>query len=564
MGRRPPDKRSDPLAASASESVSEGRRALEEGEWTRAREYFARACELDGGPEAWEGLGAAAWWLDDAETVFDTRQRAYRLYCDREDRLGAARVATWLAWDFNAFRGDRAVANGWLRRARSLLDGIEPSVEHGWLAVREASLVLGRDAARARDLSAEGVKLGRSLRSIDLEMNSLALEGLALVSLGAIDSGMARLDEATTAALAGEMRDPIAISFACCYLIFACERVRDFDRAGQWCERVSELSDGWSFRPMFAVCRAHYGTVLTWRGSWREAESELSSAATELDSTRPALAADGVARLGELRRRQGRLEEAAGLFERAEPHPLAALGEGAVALDAGGAERASDCARRFLRMLPEERRTERAPGLELLVRSEIALGHHGEAEVALRELRSIADATGTEAMEAAASQADGIVARAAGDFDRARQALEDTALLFERSGAPFETGMARLELAAVLAKLERLPDAAREARLALDSLEPLGARREADRARAVLEHAGSPGEPRSRRRPGELTPREVEVLRLVADGLSNREIADRLVLSEHTVHRHVANILAKLAVSSRTAAVARAAERGVL
>jgi len=136
----------------------------------------------------------------------------------------ATRVAIALAWDYRSTRGEHAVGEGWLARARRLLEGVEPTDVHAWLALREASFALPGNPALARRRCAEAEALGRRLGDVDIEMTAVALDGLARVSEGEIAEGMARLDEATTAATAGEMRDPVAIGFSCCYLIFACER----------------------------------------------------------------------------------------------------------------------------------------------------------------------------------------------------------------------------------------------------------------------------------------------------------------------------------------------------
>src|SRR6201996_298596 len=114
--------------------------ALLRGAWAESRSAFETALSIRESPEALEGLGTAAWWLDLADLVFDSRERAYRLYLARGDRLDAARVAVWLAWDYWAFRGESAVANGWLRRARRLLDGLPPCPERAWLEAREGAL----------------------------------------------------------------------------------------------------------------------------------------------------------------------------------------------------------------------------------------------------------------------------------------------------------------------------------------------------------------------------------------------------------------------------------------
>jgi LuxR family maltose regulon positive regulatory protein len=278
-------------------------------------------------PEALEGLGTAAWWLDDAPTTFDARERAYRLYAERGDRQGAARLAIVIAEDCLDFRGEPAVANGWRERARRLLETLSEVPERGWLALWEGhfALLAGNDPAAARLRAAEAAKIARSLKLLDLEMLSRALDGLALVSEGQVADGMSRLDEATAAALAGEMRDLVAIGVSCCYLVSACERVRDFDRAAQWCQHVKEFCQRWRIRSLFAVCRTHYAAVLMWKGDWTAAEVELVAASQELAAVRPAMGSEAAVRLAELRRRQGRFGEAEALLKEVEGHPLALL-----------------------------------------------------------------------------------------------------------------------------------------------------------------------------------------------------------------------------------------------
>jgi DNA-binding NarL/FixJ family response regulator len=540
----------DPLEA--------GWEALARGEWEEARACFEAALERGESAEAIEALAMAAWWLDDAEVTIDSRERAYRLYREQGELVAAARMAIWLAWDSLSFRGEPAVANGWLQRAHTLLDSGPLVAEQGWLAIREGEIafVLENDIAATRRCARRARSVGRSLRVGDLELSALALEGLALASEGRVTEGIRRLDEAAVAAVAGEMSELWAASRACCYLITACERVRDFERASQWCERMLEFSKRWRIPSVFAVCRAHYAAVLVWRGTWDEAEAELETAMRDFAGTRPGMGFEAVVRLAELRRRQGRLEEARALFREVEFHPYAQLGLAAVALDGGDASVAAERAERFLRRLGAENRLQRVAGLELLVRARVALSEVDRARSALAELRALVEAVGTPLLRASALAAEGAVAAAEGDCEQARLSLEDAADLFQRSGAPFEAASARLELARVLRALGR-PDAATEqARTALAAMRALRAEGQAERAVALLREL----EPAAA---ATLTRRELEVLRLVAQGLSNPEIAERLVLSEHTIHRHVANILAKLALSSRAAAAAWAARQGL-
>src|SRR5678816_167810 len=159
---------------------------LSRGAWTQARDAFAGVLRERESPDALEGLALAAWWLDDADVVFDARERAYRLYTERGDRQSAGRIAVWLAWDAWAFRGEHAVSNGWLQRARSLLAGLPECAEQAWLEVREGSLCLMEDGDpdRAHTLAAEGIRIARKAGNIDLEMLGVSVQGLALVASG--------------------------------------------------------------------------------------------------------------------------------------------------------------------------------------------------------------------------------------------------------------------------------------------------------------------------------------------------------------------------------------------
>jgi len=188
------------------------------------------------------------------------------------------------------------------------------------------------------------------------------------------------------------------------------------------------------------------------------------------------------------------------------------------------------------------------------------------ARAALDELQSIAAAANTPPLLASASLAAGLMSLAAGELETARRELEDAVDLFEKSGAPFEASHARVHLASVLGRLSRTDAALAEVDRAREALTRLDARLELAAADEVRQRLASPSPhpPESARDTSGLTARELEVLRLISGGLSNQAIADRLCISEHTVHRHVANTLSKLDVPSRSAAVAHAAKLGLL
>jgi DNA-binding NarL/FixJ family response regulator len=542
-------------------SIDAARAAFRRGALAEARVHLETSLAAEETPEALEELGLVAWWGDDAPTMFDARERAYRLYRDRGDARGAARLALWLVWDSLAFRGDTAVAAGWLERARRLLEGHERTPEYGWLLAREGEVSLFRmhDPLTARTNAVHAADLGRQLGDRALEFTGLALEGLARVSAGDVTLGMRRLDEAAAAATAGEVKELHAVGIVCCWQIFACERVRDFERAAQWCSRLEDFTSRWPLRPLSAVCRTNYAGVLIWRGKWAQAEETLLAAARDLDATRPAQTVQAIARLGELRLRQGQLDEAERLFELSNTQLGSRLGRAALMLERGDPDASAKELERILAFVGTEERTLLAGALELLVRAQTERGDQAGATRALGELRSIGETLGSTPMAGSVALAEGIVARRYGTAQEATRAFARAADLYQLCGAPFEAAQARFALAQALAEAGDRAAAAREARLARDAFHGLGARLYEERATHWLDPVPVASSGGSR-----LTARQSEILRLVAQGLSNPEIAARLELSEHTVKRHVANLFARLRLSSRAAAAVYAARNGFL
>jgi LuxR family transcriptional regulator, maltose regulon positive regulatory protein len=461
-------------------------------------------------PETCEELSWAAWWRDDADAVREARERAYRLYREAGNAAGAARMATWIAADALDFDGALAVANGWLRRAHRLLDGHDACPEQGWLAFHEGYIAhRGGDGPAARALGVQTAAVGRRFGVPDLEMLGLALEGAALVADARVAEGMDRLDEATALALADEPAIPIASAWTCCFLVTACTAVLDFERAAAWCDRIAEFADRHASRYMLAFCRAEYGEVHLWRGQFSEAETLLEASVADFAAARPAMVGAPLGVLAELRRRQGRAAEAAALLDRLGESAAALLCRARMALDRGDTGAAVELLERRLR---QATRLARVPALELLARAQTARGAMDEAAAHVTALRDVEQRVGTTGVRACADRAEGVLALARGERDRGRRLLEDALDRFQAGGAAYEVTQTRLALAP---------------------------------------------------RVGEITARERDVLRLVAEGLTNQQIAERLVISEHTVHRHVTNILRKLDLPSRSAAAAHAVRAGI-
>ncbi len=546
----------------ADEHLAAGRDALARGAWQEAHDRLKEAVSLGAGADALEELSWAAWWLEDVPGCLDARERAYHGYREQGDRRSAARMALWLGDDHASFRGAHAVADGWFARARRLLQEVEPCAEHGWLAVFDAHTALGAaDLGTASTLAREAQEHGRRHGAVALEMFAVATEGVVRVEQGDIVEGLRCLDEAVTAALSGEYEQLAPAAWAACLLLSTCEQLRDYDRAGQWCRQVEAFSERMDARFLRGVCRSHYGVVRAWQGDWDEAERELVGALTSLGTEHPSWRADALTRLGEFRRRQGRWDEAEALFEQAGPPGLRGLA--AVRLDTGRPSEALELLERARRHTATTDGVAGADVLEAMVRTLIALEEQETAAATLSELRVIAEAAKTDALWAAVHRCEGALAFVTGAPEHACEHLEQAADRLRRSGAQVEAASARTDLAEILADLGRHDAARREARLALAGLTETDAEVERTRAQALLERLGSPDGASTDGDPS-LTSRQVEVLALIARGRSDRQIAEQLVLSPHTVHRHVANIYARLGCSSRAEAVARATRAGLL
>jgi ATP/maltotriose-dependent transcriptional regulator MalT len=543
-----------------------GYEALRTANWDAARTYFEASLREGERAEVLECLGAAACQVGDVDATFQARERAFELFRARGDAAGAARVALRLAVDCATFRGHVALANGWLRRAHTLLNEVEPCAEHGWAVMIEAekALIVDNDCAASEDHALRAAAFARRFGDSDLEAEALAIVGLSQVTAGRVQEGLGRLDEAGTACLSGDVNAPWVVSSVLCNMMDACDRARDWDRAREWFAHIEKLAREWGDPVLHAQCRPHYAVVLTWRGAWDEAERELQHAIDELSVSFKPMAVEGIVRLAELRWRQGRLEDAATLFDQVNSEPLAQLGQAVLAIERDDAAAALDFVERCIRHLPPQDRLERLPALELHIRACLLLGDCDRAREVMPELEEMMRAVPTRPLRASAQLALGLIAAAEDRPEDARMHLEDAVDLFDACGAPFEAGRARLDLARVLIELGRADDAVETGAVAEAAFGRLGAAREETRARDLIRRASGTARVSLVPQAHGLTAREVEVLRLLASGLSNQEIADRLVLSIRTVQRHVENIYAKTGARGRAAAAVFAATHALI
>jgi DNA-binding NarL/FixJ family response regulator len=558
------------------DSKQSGWEHFAEADWEAARDAFAAAVEAEpGDPEALDGLGQSLWWLGERDSAIERRRQAYAEYQRRGDTVRAGGLATYLAGE-HRIDGRTAAAAGWLSRARRLLADAGPSPELGWLAIEEAKRA--GDPPEAERHARGALEIAHGLGDADVECMALAQLGRAVVSQGRVDEGLGLLDEAMTVALGGESSDPLACGDACCTTLVVCDGLSDLRRAVEWCEAVVEFTERRRFLPVQSWCRGIYGAVLVRAGDWERAEAVLGEALKRLpDRRRGGGRVLPLTVLAELRRRQGRTEEAGKLLSGLEEEPAAFGSIVRLYLEGGELE----LARAMLDRCPDPSDDPEV----LALRAELALdtGNLEEATRAAERLGERARQLGRADLEAEAALLAGRAAAAraevpaadtdreaapraapAADADRraAQRLLEDAVARFAAIDFPLEEARARLALARVQAAAGS-PFALASARAASDVFERLGARKDADRASALLRDLGVAGRVTARGERDHLTARELEVLSLIAAGLSNAQIADRLVIAPKTAEHHVGRVLAKLGVRSRAEAAAHAVREGL-
>jgi DNA-binding NarL/FixJ family response regulator len=546
-----------PLAAGLS--------ALARGDWAAAKGAFEAAWDDQGSADALDGLGRSLWWLGDAAGALDARARAFALLRREGRDREAAAVGIWLARQYAGLFRRTAMAEGWVARTRSLVaDLADPGSLEGWLALVESEAsglnVAMADAERA-------VAAARKHRDVDLEIVGLARLGACRVGTGAVAAGWSDLQQAMTAAVSGEGHDVQYVGEALCTLLEVSGWLGDQAMVEPWAQQLAEFRSAYAFGPLLplettsgadlisAFCTSCCGGVYLVTGRLDVAERELADAVTQLATTgcRPRCL-HPVARLAELRVLQGRLEEAEALLVGFESEWECAVVAAALDMALGRPHRAVAGLVAALEGLPAAAVVS-VPLRAQLVDAALAAGDPTLAAVTSGELADVAAATGTTLHRAHADFAAGKVLLAQGDPDASAR-LRAAARAFAECGAPLAACRARLALARSLTVRDR-GVAVTEARSALQAFDRMGATSDADQAAAFLREFGIKG--RTGPRDGAvLSRREQEVLSLVAEGLSNAEIAERLFISVKTAGHHVSNILTKLGVRSRTEATAYA------
>jgi ATP/maltotriose-dependent transcriptional regulator MalT len=509
-------------------------------------------------PDDLERLAIAAYLAGHDREHAVALERAHRRFVANDAAAAALRSAFWLGMT-SAQRGETGRAGGWFARARRLAEEHHERPERAYAVLPEALRQLPQDPLEARVLFTTAAELAAD--SDDRDLQVLAQLGLAqaLIAAGAVDRGMPLLDEVMTA-VQGDEVSPVAAGVMYCAAIDACRACFDLRRAQEWTAALTAwCASQPDLVPFRGQCLVHRAELLQLHGDWDEALAEAERASQRFVRSGQSAIGEAHYRTAELHRVRGDHEAAEDHYRQASQygHP-AEPGLALLRLAAGEVDVAAATLRRAL----DEEHARPATRANLLAATvEVALAS-GDLEAARRsadELAGLARALGSPMLAAAAAHVTGAVALAEGDTRSALPTLRRAAAGWRDLDVPYEAARVRVRIGLACRALGDEEGAALEFDAASATFRSLGARPELDRlARLHPPERIAPAPARSSRpdRPGGLTEREVEVLRLVASGRSNRAVAEELGISEHTVARHVQNIFAKLGVGSRTAAAA--------
>ena len=540
--------------APTSDELELGRRSFASRAWSDAHERLSRADEKAPlGADDLLLLATSAFMLGRMDEFIDLIERTHNAYLEEGDVLAATRCTFYLGVNLS-IRGEMARASGWFGRGQRLLERHgEDCAEQGYLLLPGAMRQLGMGQyADAEASAAAAVERGERFRDRDLVALALHIQGQTLIKQARLEKGLTLLDEAMLGVSAGEV-SPIISGVVYCGVIAGCEEAYDVRRAQEWTEALTRWCEEQEELVSFTGrCLSHRAGIMQLRGAWAEALEEARRARERCEQgMNDAAAGQALYQQGELHRLQGDFAAAEAAYRDAnrygrEPQPGLSL----LRLGQGDDDAAAATIRRALGETADPlQRTRLLPAHAEIA---LALGDLAEARRAADELSAIAGDYESIMLRAIAAHVQGMLALAEDDAHSALVALRAAHATWQELDAPYETARTRVLIGTACRALGDEGTATLELEAATNAFEQLGALPDLARVEALAR-------PETQERHG-LTPRELEVLRLVAAGKTNREIARQLVVSEHTVARHVQNIFTKLRVSSRTAATAFAFE----
>jgi DNA-binding CsgD family transcriptional regulator len=540
-------------------ALERGREAYSTFAWQEACDSLSRADQAEPlAGEDLELLATSVFMLGREEEWMQILERACQRHSDAGDLLPAARCAFWIGTQL-AIRGDMGPATGWLGRAQRLVerDGSE-CVEQAYMLLPVAfQHEAAGDYEGAAATAAAAVEAGERFGDPDLFALAVHVQGEMVVRDGRVREGLGLLDEAMVAVTAGGV-SPIVTGIVYCGVILACEEVYEVRRAQEWTAALTRWCGQQPDLVAFTGrCLVHRAQLMQLHGAWRAALEEAERAGQRFEAAmNRGAAAKGCYLRGEVHRLRGEFAQADDAYREASQHGFDAQpGWALLQLARGNAEAAAAAIRRVLGETTEPLR--RAGLLPAYVAILVSVGDVDEARSASGELGELAAEYESALLHAMGAQARGTVELAAGDPGVALVSLREALRAWLELEAPHEAACTRVLVGKACQALGDRDAFALELEAARNVFEELGAAPDLARVDKLT------GRVETNARHG-LTPRELQVLRLVATGKSNREIAGSLVISEHTVARHVQNIFTKLGVPSRTAAGAFAFEHDLV
>jgi len=548
-----------PHETNARGDLEDARAHFEQRAWEESFLSFSRAHEATAlGCDDLELLAWSAALTGRDKELLETLERLHHTLVDEGRCLRAARTAFFIALRLFALHNP-GQANGWLVRAARLVEREGGDcAEQGYLLlpVAEHHLRAGEDDD-AYAVAARAAEIGERFEEPDLTAFARQQQGRALMRQGHVDRGVALLDEAMVAVTSGDV-SPIIAGLVYCSVIASCQQVYALDRMREWTKALSAWCQEQPQLVTFTgTCLMHRADVMQLRGAWSEAIEESHRACGRLSpDTDPEALGDAHYQQGEIHRLRGELTEAEDAYRSAsqvgrEPQPGLAL----LRLQQGRMEEAIGAIRRVLDTTPAAwRRTGLLPAcVEIFV----VAGDLDEARAACVELEHLAETFDTEIVRAMAGHARGALLLAEGDPRASVTPLRDAFHVWQKVGAPYIAARIRVLVGRACRALGDEDGAVLELSAAQDVFEQLGAAPDTAKLHAEPKesaHSNDHG----------LSPRELQVLRMVASGKTNKAIAAELCLSERTVDRHVSNIFVKVDVSSRAAATAFAYEHDLI
>lgn len=539
-------------------SLEQGRNAFRQQDWSDAYELLSSADKKnDLDADDLELLAKAAYLTGRESDCKDIWARSHQKFLNEQNLEQAIHSAFWIGL-LLFFQGEQAQGSGWLARAERLADGHKKEcAEKGFLLIPQGLQQLRKsDAESAYNLFHKADEIGNRFGNLDLMTLGRLGSGQALIRQNKIDEGTSLFDEIMVAVVSDEI-SPIVAGIVYCAVIETCQNIYDLRRAIEWTDALSRWCNAQpDLIPYRGQCLVRRAEIMQIHGDWPDAMNEIERACQLSPASRPPATGEAFYRQAELFRLQGRYSKAERAYRQANewgrnPQPGMAL----LRLAQGQ----TDAAKTIIQQVEDESqdRIKRSRILPAFVEIMLATNESGPAQDSARELTEIADEFEAPFLKAIASRAEGNVLLANASPRASLKKLRHSLSVFKKIRALYESARTQTFIGIACRELGDYDTAEMELTTAHRVFQRLGAKPDLEKVESLLQ------KPLSNKSHG-LTPRELQVLRILATGKTNKDIAEELFISERTVDRHVSNILGKLDVESRAAATAYAYEHKLI